>query len=583
MRNELSKSAKEEPLKHDDILKSRYGNVREGDVGYNLAASVWGHRLRVGQHWMEYLLEFLNVFAGFESQLGQGVTTGEPNSPDRERYKKFQRVGLRRFVFYDEREKTRHPYDDEAWQRLQSRLEDEVLLTQNGLSDYEALDMVRSLFRSFSAVEAKRSWYAKSLFPAHKNLLFWEATRKGATKRRGSTANGEVGELDAEELDDDVRYDQRNFFARGGEVYYLILSAGTKDNAQQRELIEKGIRNLVSGQNRAIGQLAEIIDDTWKECYGGETEENDTGTLGWIPNPDDPFYRKVAEDVATFLRADLDPLEALTLFAHLICFHLSLFIYKRAECVLRTIETDGLNNVESPFLIDMLTDSSGNNTLRRVSVSLFKAREAEIEKCGRVYVQAKVREWCERFSRMNLEETVQRVDKEAENHFGLSRLRSTDKYERRIDQFISKAQQGDMELKEFCEQFAEELTTLLMSDFGKNFLPVHRKLTKSIRFVAPRKGPSARFVLGDDLLKAVTLSNVPFEMTFDRFLDRLFERYEIVVGAQHARESGLFAQQRINSEYYDRNREVMLDRMKHAGLAQVFSDATTMVRPVHSV
>jgi len=532
---------------------------------------------------MEYLLEFLNVFAGFDYQLGEGVITGESVSPDREQYEKFQRVGFRRFVFYDEREKTRHPHDDEAWRRLQSRLKNEILRNRNGLSDDETLDMVRSLFRSFSAVEAKRSWYAKSLFPAHKNLLFWEATRKGATKRRGSATNGQVGELDAEELDDDVRYDQRNFFARGGEVYYLILSAGTRNNLQQRELIEKGLRNLITDQNRAIGQLAEIIEDTWKECYRDETEENDTGTLGWIPDPEDPFYHKVAEDVATFLKVDLDPLEALTLFAHLICFHLSLFIYKRAERVLRALDTGELDDVASPFLIDMLTASSGDSTLRRVSVSLFKAREAEIEKCGRAYVEAKVRAWCERFSGESLEETIRQVDGEAESQFGLSRLRSTDEYDQRVNQFVSKAQQGDLELEEFREQFAADLTTLLMNDFGKNFLPVHRKLTKSIRFVAPRKGPSARFVLGDDLLKAVTLSNVPSEMTFDRFLDRLYKRYEIVVGAQHARESGLFEQQRINSEYYDRNRGVMLDRMKHAGLAQVFSDATTMVRPVHLV
>jgi len=49
----------------------RYGHIdREG---YPLAAWIWGHRLRLGQHWMEYLLEFLNVLAGFDYELGQGV------------------------------------------------------------------------------------------------------------------------------------------------------------------------------------------------------------------------------------------------------------------------------------------------------------------------------------------------------------------------------------------------------------------------------------------------------------------------------------------------------------------------------
>ena len=389
-------------------------------------------------------------------------------------------------------------------------------------------------------------------------------------------------DLEAEELDDEVRYDQRNFFARGGEVYYLILSIGTRHRPEERKRIEKGIRNLVTGRNQAIGQLAEIIEDTWEKLYQSETEGNDSGTLGWIPEANEPFYKSIADDVETFLEADLDALEALSLFAHLICFHLSLHVYKRAEQVLETLRADESDEVASPFLIDLITAAKGDNTLRRVSASLFKAREDEIEKSGTAFVEAKVNEWQRQSSATELPEIIKDVDKRSTSYFGLSRLRSKDDYETEVESLIEDAQRNQVDASDLRSRFTLALTKLLMNDFGKNFLPVHRKLTKAIRFVAPQRGPSARFVLGDDLLKAVTLSNVSREMTFDRYLDRLYDRYDIVIGARHARDSGLFDQQRINSEYYDQNREVMLERMKHAGLAQEFSDATAMIRPLRA-
>jgi DNA-binding transcriptional ArsR family regulator len=564
-----------------DELFERYGGI-DGNEGYNLAASVWGHRLRTGQHWMEYLLEFFNVLAGYDFQLGRGITHEEGESPDE--YKKFHRIGLRRFVFYDEREKTRHPHDDEAKERLHQRLKEDVLQGSGNFSDEKTIQLIRTLFRSFSAVEAKRSWYAKSLFPAHKDLLFWEATRKGATTRRSSASEEETSEMSAKKLDEGVRYDQRNFFARGGELYYLILSAGTRHNPEWRKEIERGLTELVQGRNQALGELASIIESTWENCYDNGDLEEESGPLGWIPDPDAPINETIAEDVKRFLEADLDPLEALTLLAHLICFHLSLYIYSRADRVLDALPDGSGKNGQaaSPFLVDMLT-STGDNTLRQVSATLFKEKEAHIEECGRRFIEEKVERWCEPIRIRNMADSVPDVFSRAENYFGLGRLRSTSDYDEKCDQLITAAESGELKPEDFQTEFTAALQDLLMKDFRKNFLPVHRKLTKSVQFVAPHKGPSARYVLGDNLLKAITLSNATSEITFEQFLDRMYRRYKIVVGDRHARESGLFKQQRINSEYYLRNRAALLERMKLAGLAQEFSDATAMVKPSRHV
>jgi len=212
----------------------RYGHVER--EGYPLAAWIWGHRLRIGQHWMEYLLEFLNVLAGFGYELGQGVD-GAP----RQEYIRFTRLGLRRFVFYDEREKTRHPFDDKARDDLLVALQQQVV-TANG-DGQAGLDLARSLLRAFSAIEEQRSWFAKSLFPAHHNFLFWEALRKGATKYK---EHREAEDTPRQMLDADIAFDARNFFARGGELYYLILSAGTASDPDRRWRIAARLREAAA-------------------------------------------------------------------------------------------------------------------------------------------------------------------------------------------------------------------------------------------------------------------------------------------------------------------------------------------------
>ncbi|GAB4533305.1 MAG: hypothetical protein Fur0018_22510 [Anaerolineales bacterium] len=545
-----------------------YGHIDRD--GYPLAAWIWGHRLRIGQHWMEYLLEFLNVLAGFEYELGQGV-----DGASKQEYIRFTRLGLRRFVFYDEREKTRHPYDDAARTHLLAVLQQQVVPTDGDAQS--ALDLTRSLLRAFSAVEEQRSWYAKSLFPAHHNLLFWEALRKGATKNKGRSVS-----LDTppQLLDAEIAFDARNFFARGGELYYLILSAGTENAPDRRQRIAARLRELLNEHNQPLGLLAEIIDQAWQTKPVSGNGHDKTGRLGWLPDPQCPLYRLVAEDTDTFLQADLDPLETLDLLAHLIGFYLTLYIYHRAHPKAASQHhADGSCGATCrlALLVDAM-DGADGGVIREVSAALFREQEARILHKGGDYVRQQVESWAIGVADGAL---APRLDSEARAHFNLSGLhkRSLNPFTRRVDALLSQFNDGSLDRDGFIAGYADALTDLLLRDFRKNFIGVHRKLSKAVGFVAPLKGPGARFVLGDNLLKALTLANIPpgSGMTYDAFLARLYERYGLVIGPVEVRESGLLERQRINAEYYDRNRAALLEKMKHAGLAVEYSDATAVV------
>ena len=532
--------------------------------GYPLAAWIWGHRLWAGQHWMEYLLEFLNVLAGFDYELGQGI-----KGASKKEYIRFARLGLRRFVFYDEHEKTRHPYDDEASRRLREALL-QIVQTIDGNKQF-VLETTRSLLRAFSAIEEQRSWFAKSLFPAHHNFLFWEALRRGATKYRGKSVPHDIS---PQELDAGITFDERNFFARGGELYYLMLSASTEKNQERRRFIARQLQHLLNDHNQDLGGLAEIIDKAWHS----EGSSDKKGTVGWIPDPACPFYTIFTEDVETFLKADLDSLEKLDLLAHLIGFHVTLYIYHRAhpEATPERHE-DGscLDLCRLALLIDALEGADGG-IVRGVSASLFREQEAHIEQKARDYVRQQVEAWGMKTK------DYKDLDSMAQEHFNISALHGKTKaaFNRRVHALQEKFLHKEIDWNGYLNSYTELLTDLLLINFRKHFLGVHRKLSKSVGFVLPRKGPRARFVLGDNLLKAITLSNVApgEEMSYDEFLERLYERYGLVVGLVQAKKSGLVNRQPINTQYYERNRTALLEKMKYAGLAIEYSDATAIVK-----
>jgi hypothetical protein len=563
---------------------NRYGYIDQSTESNPLAVWIWGHRLRIGQHWMEYLLEFLSVLTGFGYELGQGINEGVDLSSPKLEYIRFTRLGLRRFVFYDEKEKTRHLSDDQAYKLLQQVLKERIIAA--GGSEQDALKQLRMLFRAYSAVEEQRSWYAKSLFPAHENFLLWEALRKGATKIKytGSQVQTDTSPL---ELDDEIVFDARNFFARGGEIYYLLLSAGTQNFPEQRYRIAKRLEELLTISNKALGRVAEIVDNAWQSLSSDDSKgknngaSNKKGHVGWIPDPDCPLYQTLANDLDTFLQSNLDSLETLHLLAHLLCFHLALYIYHRAhpnataECHADRTCTEVCHLT---LLIDAL-EGGDEKQIRDVSAALFQEQEARIIKKGREYVRQQVQNWVLEFG-----DDTTTLQAAAFTYFNLKKLSrpSLQPFELKVGNLQTQLRSGKVKVDTFIEGYADALIDILIEDFRKNFLGVHSKLTKRVGFVAPRKGPAARFVLGDNLLKALVLANAPVsgQMTFDSFLRQLYENYGIVIGPEEANLAGLFDRHRINADYYDRNRLALLDKMKYAGLVMEYSDATAMIANV---
>lgn len=531
---------------------NRYGHYKNEEEGFPVAAWVWGHRLRVGQHWLEYMLEFLNVMAGFDYALAEGVTHGTDSQPTKTKYKKFSRLSLRRFVFYDEKEARRHPLDDIARDEILKSLKSEAIL-QNSTED--PLVLVSSLLRSFACLEEKRAWFAKSLFPAHHNLLFFEAYRSDDPEKK-------------------IDLSRRNFFARGGEVYYLILSAGTQKNEKMQNNISSRLKSLLFDSNPTLGAIAEIIDNT--QLVEEEETSNTEQDLGWIPDPNCTFYEIIASDVDSFLNTNLESLEKLDLLAYLINFHLTLYLYHRAHPNAKSIihqEDNCADTCRLAILVDIMEGRDGG-IIRQASATLYREQETRITQKAQNYVRECLKLWVQEIHDAN--QHVRSLEKLATDHFDFSKKKA-ENFSTKVHPFLQNLEEKTLTSEEYLVEFEQLLIEEMRSDFSKNFLGVHRKLSKNIGFASPKKGASARFTLSDNLLKVLTLTNFKSGMTYTDFLELLYERYGLVIGAQQAKTSKLYSRLGINLEYFDLNQEALLERMKRAGLAQEYSDATAIL------
>lgn len=502
------------------------------------------------------MLEFLSVLSGFDYRLGQGL----PGAT--EKYRLPKRLGLRRFIFYDQREKNRNPYDDRAIQDLYHKLSSRILAT-DGSSSQTSLEQVRSLLRSFSVIEANRSWYAKTLFPVHEEFLLWEGQRSRSVELPLERL---ALNPDPDELDRGIEFTTRNFFARGGEVYYLIISAGTEGRPDQRTFISQRLRQLLTENNQSLGQIASVIDTTWQPRDNNHADSAFiTLSLGWIPQPDCALYQQIADDLATFLDNDLDSLECLELLAHLIGFHIICYIYHHANP----------HNERSALLIDLLGAQDGG-VLRGQSAALLREQEDRQLRRAQEFVADRVQDWAN--SQQKGTTLLDHLEYETKLIFHVGQTRTKGMYDRTLKEL-----RLAYELESDCDivlKYSEKLFKILEGEFRKNFLGIHRKIGRAIGLIAPIKGPQPRFVLGDNLLKTLVMANLKAKQTlsFGEFLERLYIRYGIIIGPGESRAAQLIERLRINEEYYSRNRDVLRERMHRAGLLTEYCDATAIVR-----
>ena len=446
----------------------------------NPAIKLYGRRFYKDQTPLEYLAEFLLVFASPKQADGGGAhgfeLLAESGKPPR--YWPENHVALKLFAFFpNSRLETRHPAHQNAYRQALDAVQACVKNCTKD-SQEETVRLLQSLFAGFVGVAKNRTWVTHTFLPVSTSLLaselVWSPPINVELKEWGDTKKH-------------FSSDRHIFMARGGELLFLQLAnVFAEPNAPElatmlaseayRHIGGKPIRALAEGLERQLRQmleeavapltgLARLIEDSLAHYRLDPSTRH--SNLGWVPAASRNEALLFAWEMDNICAANLSGLERLDLLQTLCSMQ-----------VLRSLCFQARRVDEAE------TDTPG-----------FFGNYVWIATNPNAPVSAPIRLMAQiSFSR--IEGMLYRV------------LRN--------------------------KAIFDPNSTSSQKEADKNGFQIFRKMTKELGLVVPPKGRGQRFVLTPGLLRFLVAALVPpgKRVRLTEFYQRAFAHYGLALGGQ---------------------------------------------------
>lgn len=511
-----------------------------GNFSSKISERIWGHRFVAAQRGPEYVLEFLNVLVGTDYSFKQT------------HYSRRKQENLRKFIFEGSKEGSK---------RDKARLEDELHeALKEKIKEEEKIKDIQSFLRNLevplvnnAGQLADRSWFAKSLYPLHESLLFFEVRVK----------NG------------DVSY-ERNFYARGGELYFLMIKGGTKNHLERRKYIEERFKGLLN-ENKHIHKFILGLSEIFKEKdeYLGTKKEFALEADGTsketpvLPVKECELYERFSEELERILKLNIDIYEMFKFLTSLISFQLLQYmLFRASENQKQEFFVDCLDTEEKPIL-KLSTESflSNENLIKEKFDNEFNDFfNTAIDKN---YTEKNIKIWAN--------------NQITKDHPLLTLLNLSKLSEARKKQVLTVTK--SCKSKEDLNKRLYPVVKDMVSDqLKRTKLTIIRTLAKDGGVGGFRAGTKYRYHFSDVFLQTLVYSNVEpkKQMEFRTFLELLNDKYGIVIGDRQAVNSKIYEQSGINIKYFKSNENALRIKLKQNGLLTEYSDATAMItNPYH--
>lgn len=525
----------------------------------NPAIQLFGRRFFSDQTIPEFLIEFLLVITS-PKKIDDNILDDENSFPDMDilrewpgdqplAYAPKSRLNLKLFALIGASKlETRHQIHRDHYNVLVKLIGDNTEVS-SGITLQDVLKTLENLFLGFQRVGGQRTWCAQSFLPICPQMIAGE-TLWNSTK--GHKANNWDDLTNQKTFKQFFSSNKHRFLARGGEALYLQICNALRvsrediqawvkllngNDDEDDELIPENLRESLSFEiDRALndcpsglGLLANFIDqgvdqDTRRgtdlESNGGPRYTN----CGWCPEETWKEGYLFAVDLLRICRAGLDPVE-----------RLSLMETACAVQVLRTLCAQSARYDESfknkgagPLgYVWAISDPDGrNNVLKRIS-------------------------------RRSVETNLLRIQRA---------IRHPEIMDNVAAQKLNARDNG-----KWTDPYKEADTR-----YGyKLFLT----LTKRLGFMVPRRGPGARFVLTDQLLRYLVLAIVRpgARMTYESFLEQVFMRFGMALGGKYLKQAcewtGTHPPAALNGDAD----QWLIDMLEGAGVLVRLSDSCSMV------
>lgn len=492
-------------------------------VDFTVDEHIWGHRLYDEQLPHLTVLEFLSV-------LGANRANPLANDPAAGvRYAPQQQIRLRGLLFnnpYVETIRERGDPDEDKWRDWMELFKQDATGRDDLDMEYlrksfltfddfaKALELLRS--SSFEARSNKR-WSSKFVFPFGPDALYEDLR-----------------------IDSGGASNDRRFFARTGELLYLMLSRAANGAELGKKLVER-----LFDANAPMNRLVKVLQ--------GEPQHADaTKAIGqrYLPYATHPRFDRMCDDWLAILSRDIPIYDALE---HLIASAgLNLLLYF-LECA--KAHSGDADPVE--MVCEII--SRERTKVRSLSGKSYQAHQAVSERAVVSFIESikLMPEWTAALESSDPEGECLKLMRERFQWPPAGRD-DDDDYER---------ERGD----ELVRKLVEKAKNRHDQHFGK----IHSTWSKSIGLSSRRLARGNRYAPNDRLLKTLVVTVVDERMQFDEFLHELRRRYGIVIG--DAEGAHLVKQNLVDQEALSENRSNLEARLLGLGLVRRLSDSCSFV------
>lgn len=345
----------------ENAIMNKFGISNGKTESSNLSFDIYGARFHGDQTLYEYLIEFLLIFSSAKSSNHKDGKMQFHKSTDNLEYYAENKMGLKRFIFYNESKKdTSVKADKEAYDYMI-----QAIKAKMDVSDPDkTISYLQDLLRGYAVVLKKRSWCVQSTLPICPELIFSEAMPN--LKNRKDSSVVKAG--DDISVDSSFDFTKRNFLARGGELYYLhLLQALLGEKKDKVNQLEELLENLLTQQSKKISAIARFVQDTWEERMNLNDLEREKlfqkYSLAWMPADaygDAGEY--AVDELINYLSASIQQIKKIEILSEGMMFQ-----------ILRMLHTGACNKsgtVIHPWIVDMSSGESSD--IKKLSSNSFR-------------------------------------------------------------------------------------------------------------------------------------------------------------------------------------------------------------------
>lgn len=482
--------------------------------------AIWGHRLHDEQSpWLTFL-EFLNVLQA-EHAAGRVLHEATLNSLS---YRPQTQLKLRNLVFNNPHIMTvlaEGRPDDVAWSTWM-----EVMAKSAGGLDDADFSYLRDRFETFqdfaavikflqgSAIEgsSNKRWSSKFVFPFGPHALFEDVS----VSPKGGVST------------------DRRFFARTGEVLYLMLCRSRQAAELRSLLVERFLQNPAPY-------------DGMVQALQGEAQFAKSERAGaFLPCAEHPVFNRLADDWLAILRLPIPAYDAIPHLVAITGLNLILYQLERGGEVLGRAPPTLVCEIVSPkksVVRDLSADSYyANNALPQQAIERFIRAESETP------------EWAGAIASDD------------------ATLEAAEILQRAFDwPEPDDLEEGSVSPSDLIEKLVDKAVVRHKQHVGK----IHMTWARAIGLSSRRSSRRVRYAPTDRFLKTLVVTCVPRRIEFKDFLAVLAERYGLIIGDHQAKafvESG-----DADQEDFSDNARRLEERLASLGLLKRLSDSCAYV------